>query len=596
MENGKGTDSRWLKTLAASEVDKPKTWSQDELKEISGSRKAKSRIQEILQNFYYELENRLKGHMIDGEVTVDEDLFDGWYSEVGIDDYQGKYNLMQSFNAIAGAIQVDIASDYQQQNFDELFSKIAQRCIDEPEYLEKVKQAINDKYTGLIGEFKYEPSATELNRHEEQEYNKRIQQIERRIESNVDDYTELLQKIEAAKKTNFEKIADQLNKVVIWGTAAWELILYGVMSVYSPRIFINNLDRRSNIHCILAGDISTAKSGVLKVCKFIAPKSVIMDDSSKATFEGIANRGGIEEGVLDWAKDGIILVEELSTKLTRMKLFRRAMDCEDYAVHKGGSSKVRPVNTTMIAACNPDEDFFQEETSFRSQIPYKEGILSRFDVLIPLTSTPEQNDMILDEMTLFEEGQTFSFADIKSQLHTLSVGMKNIKRVSLTLEQSDKLKEAFRLHNNRDQKSNVLKFRPLVILRDLETLARFVNTIATVNFSKRTIDDEGTLLVDDSDIEKGIQLWENLLSYRIQLYSDKPARNLMSISDEMVLYLFSNDAVSNEIAVSQLFNEFVSVRRMLAKSTFYKELDTLIETGRIVALGERNRTVKLVIR
>ena len=1033
-DRSRGLDARWLSTLAASQIEKPKNWSQDDLKDVSGSRKAKSKLQEILQEFYYALKDRLKGTVIGDEVTIDgDDLFDSWYTESGIESYQGKYNLMQAFNSIAGALQLGIEASYGKDDFERMFAKISQRCIEEQEYLDEVKKSINDKYEGLIGEFKYEPSATELNKYEEREYNNKLQQIERKIESNVDEYADLLEKIDAAKKTNFEQISEQLNEVVIWGVAAWELILYGVMSVFSPRIYINNLDRRSNMHCILAGDISTAKSidgennvfivgegikkigqviddylinttihkkgdtewaeckdlktyaintdtfqmevvdvkrvirhkapeklyrvktesgrildgctkdhsflvlengdliekevsvgdyiptprklpligglttinvysekypkakrippikldyltgyavgvylaegseqlgkvrwttsksevqvkvatwinrlnlnasinekevcsysrqlstwfhetcyygektktgkgsgahrkiipnyafhapkefregliegylldgtprrgwhdtyqepyvtsasyelhsglavllatldkpsklsevtvnykgkgrhyssltihqtnqskayydiipngvkliypyvrelgwckrasenrdwaatlrtrikqettfreqiikdiskiesegnislpqsikrfetpdiiwdkvvevkeilssgtwvydfsteyenfvaghgglithnsGVLKVCKLVAPKFVIMDDSSKATFEGIANRGEIEEGVLDWAKDGIILVEELSTQLTRMKLFRRAMDCEDYGIHKGGSSKVASVNTTMIAACNPDEDFFQEETSFRSQIPYKEGILSRFDVLIPLTATPEQNEMILDGMTLFEEGERFSFRDIKTQLNTLSIGMKNVTRVVLTPEQTDELKEAFRLHNDRDKRKSVLKFRPLVILRDLETLARFVNTIATVNFSKREVDEDGVLHAEDLDIEKAIQLWENLLAYRVQLYSESPVRNLKAISDEMVLYLFNNGAAANEVALSELYDEFINRRKMFAKSTFYKEVDTLIENGRLIAFGERNRTVKLIVR
>ncbi|GAH50457.1 unnamed protein product, partial [marine sediment metagenome] len=108
--------------------------------------------------------------------------------------------------------------------------------------------------------------------------------------------------------------------LVIFGTDAWELTLYCLMSPNAPRFIMNGLDYRSCIHEMLAGDISTAKSKVHKIAKLIAPKMLVVDDTTKPTFEGVAptkSGGEIEEGVVDWANDGVMIVEEFTRTFSK---------------------------------------------------------------------------------------------------------------------------------------------------------------------------------------------------------------------------------------------------------------------------------------
>lgn len=597
-----GIDKRWLKALATSEIEKPRTYTVDELKEMSGARKPQSKIQSILQNFYYELQDRLRQVRLEEDEAIgpDEDMFDGWFEENDLEHYTNRYALMQAFNSIAQALHLETEEGYGKREFELVLSRIATRCLSEHEYVDKVKEVINEKYEGLIGDFRYTPSIESMNEQERTDYESQVHKIETRIESNIEEFQDIIDKIKVAEKTDFEKTAQNLNQIVIVGDAVWELTLYATMSPYAPKVLINNLDYRANIHEMLAGDISTAKSKIHKILKLIAPKSVPLDVTTAPTFEGVApTRTGddIEEGVLDWARDGIIIVEEFMRRHAGMPLFRRSMDCEDYFVYKKGSKKVGNVNSTWIAACNPNEDFFQTELAFRKQIPFKEGVLSRFDVLIPLTATQDKNDLIVDQMDLFgTKTDEVNFDAIRDQLVTLSAGMRDIKRVALNEEQKQKLKDAFKDHNERDRKLRILKNRPLVILRDLETLARFVNIIATVNFPRRKISKRGVLWADDEDIDKAIQLWENLLQFRIQLYGPEANRNLRTVADEICLFIWQNNGHEREIPIESIYKEIVLYRRMVGKTTFYKEIKNLIETGRLAQFGQRDRKLKLIIR
>ena len=598
----KGVDKTWLKTIVTDNVEKPHNWTAKEVQQI-GPKKAESRIQKILQQFYWDLVDKLKEIKFTegGEIITQpsEDSFDKWYEDMGLADYTHKSKLMDIFNTIARSCQISEVEGYSEEEFGTIMSKILLRCMEEESYLSIVTKVIDEKYPGLASPFRSTPTIDEMQAHEEFLYRHRIHKLQVNIDTNIEEFASELEQIDAASKTDFEELARKLNVLVIVGVDVWELTLYNLMSPNAPRFLMNALDFRANLHEMLGGDISTAKSKVLKISKMIAPKMLVVDDTTKPTFEGVApTRSGddIAEGVIDWANDGVMIVEEFTNKFAKMPLFRRVMDGEYIQIFKKGSGKGLQANITMLTACNPDDDFFQEEMTFRSQLPFKEGVLSRFDILIPLTATQLKNELLVDKIDLFGtkvEG-LIDFAEVKTRLTTLAHGMRQIQFVLLTEEQKKRLRDIFKDHNTADIKKRIIKNRPLLILRDLETLARLVNVIATVNFSRRKVEN-GLLFATEEDIDKAIQLWENLLNYRVQLYA-RSSRNLTTISEEFIAYLARAGGIENWIPQDELFEEFVTLQRKIGRSTFYNELRGLLEEGRVVASGKRNRELKLVVK
>lgn len=610
-----GVDRKWLEALLKKDVKKPKEWSEQDVKEMVATRPP-SRIQEIVQGIYWsltELGSNVKFTEDGAPITMpEEDYFDGWYESEEIEEYSQKYRLLQFLNTIARAVHNSESDSFAgtKQEFDKLLSGFVLKVLESGDYLHVIAAVINERYPGLAGEFRSAPSAEELSEIDAYEYSKELQKIEQSVESNIEEYASELAKIKRAQKTSFEKIALDLDKIVIFGPRNWELMLYSIMSPHAPRLLINNLDYRANIHSLLAGDISTAKSKILKILKLISPKMLVVDETTKATFEGVAptrSGGEIEDGILDLAMGGNIIVEEYTNNFARMPLMRRAMDGEYIKIWKKGSSKGINVNTTLVAACNPRDDFFIEETegTFRQQIAFKEGILSRFDNLILLTTTQVKNELIIDKIHLMSTRSPLTkidFAAIKENLETLAEGMKSgaIVRVTITPSQEQVLKEAFLNQNRRDKQQRILRNRPLVILRDLETLARFVNIVATVNFSKRKIKD-GLLKAKDEDINKAVQLWENLINLRVEIYG-RSNRNFTTVKDEIMKFIartqtyYKNEGQEEKVPVAEVKEEIVERRKLVGKTTFYEELRMLRESGDIVQDGKRNGFVTVVIK
>lgn len=401
-----GVDRQWLEAILNRDVKKPTAWTETDVREMVAS-KAQSRIQGIVQSIYWDLlkiQQVMKfaegGEIID---QPDEDYFDGWYETNDLQDYNQKYKLMQMLNTIARALHVTEPDGYAKEDFDDILKGFVNRILEESEYLEVAANVINEKYPGLASPFKSAPSVEELNEREAQEYAIELGKVEKSIESNIDQHASVLQKISRAKRTDFEKIALDLDRIVIFGPRNWELILYNLMSPHAPRLLINNLDYRANIHGLLAGDISTAKSKILKISKLIAPKMLVVDSTTVATLEGHAPTragGEIDEGVLDYAKNGVIIVEEYTNAMAKIPLMRRVMDGEHIEIWKKGSSKGIDPNSTMLAACNPEADFFREEVegNFRQQIAFKEGILSRYWIVSVMQTTDPRKGKTWEEI------------------------------------------------------------------------------------------------------------------------------------------------------------------------------------------------------
>ena len=190
-------------------------------------------------------------------------------------------------------------------------------------------------------------------------------------------------------------------------------------------------------------------------------------------------------------------------------------------------------------------------------------------------------------------------AKLKGRLHLIAVGMDAITKVVITEEQQETIRAVFKQKNKRDERDRLLDNRPFVLLRDLETLARLVNVIASVNFARRQVDEGGVLHATDEDVEKAIALWESLLHIRIQLYSknmDK-SRMLYSTGDEIVMFIAHALKHTDEdtVLLQDVLEEIVARRQLISQATFYREIEKMRGERRIRTKYKRNMRVGLVI-
>jgi len=578
-------ERKWLLTLIKEE------WLKDVVPERPKKNKVKvrtpkSKIENILYNFYEVIKN---AHSPDALDTFWQDNKLGEYRKIG---------LFANFLVELGKkLNMKIEYPKEEKEFREIFFRICERVLEEPEPTKRIiRDMINEKYRDLVSdepEFDEEEYIAKYKEYVENELSK----IEQTLDTNKEMFKEQLEKIRRVKRTNIEEIARKLNEVIFIGTDIWEMILYSILSVYAPEIPINaprdedetfSLNTRNAIHLLLMGDISSAKSKILKLVSLISPKATKINKFTEATFEGVATKEEIEEGVIDIANNGDLIIPEFDKIAREFTILREVMDCDWIEIGKRGKFKKLKINISIKAGGNPKNDFFLNQINLREQIPFSEGLLSRFDILIPLINTKEKNEYLLSKINIFGYSPTkVNLKRINELLTTLSQGMKQIKRVVLTEGQKQRLKEVW-LRNNKE-----LENRPLLLLRDLETLCRFVNVIAVSNFHKRKVKD-GILYAKDEDIEKAISLWETLIDLRKHLYTSM-SRMITTVKDKILIAIMELSKEKGYTTTEELLKYVVEEKKLCSRATLYRKIDDLLLERKIMRDGERNMKIIPVI-
>ena len=264
---------------------------------------------------------------------------------------------------------------------------------------------------------------------------------------------------------------------------------------------------------------------------------------------------------------------------TVCRILREALDGSELRIHKRGQTRIFVPNITVMAGCNPSDDFFIEGQGLRDQVKFGEAILSRFDVLIPTLSTPELNAEVVDNMRLFGSAPAdVSFSALHSFFVERTTQMQLIARVRLDAVQQDKLKQAFKKHNMRPD----LQRRPFLILRDMEILLRLVNSVVCFNHPPGIPADTeaySTCVVEASedDIDLAVNLWEHMLNMRSEFYTETD-RKITTLQETIVQAVHTS---GGSALVEKVKQQLCDDRKLCSPATFYRKLNTLEQQGKI---------------
>jgi DNA replicative helicase MCM subunit Mcm2 (Cdc46/Mcm family) len=368
-------------------------------------------------------------------------------------------------------------------------------------------------------------------------------------------------------------IARTLNQTIILGEDVWRMALLSVISPYAPRVTLNGLKVRANLNLLMAGDVSTAKSAVIEVLKKIAPRWNSITKATDASLEGSSNSiSDFTTGLLESASDGILVIPEFQSHyFNSIQTLREALDGNEIRIFKRGQMRNFTPNITLIAACNPKEDFYTTKRELRSQIGYKEGLITRFDILIPMLASAKLNEAVVDKMNLFGEATAaVDLEEIANQLAEVRAAMRKVDSTSITPDQQTRIKDSFKLHNQRK-----LRNRPFLILRDLEVVCRLVNSIVTFNIRSHSIH-EGKVLASDDEVNLAINLWEYLLALREEFYTET-TRSIQTLDDRILEAIKSKGTEHTEAVKAIICDQM----RLCSEATFYRRLSNLVSLGQV---------------
>jgi len=159
---------------------------------------------------------------------------------------------------------------------------------------------------------------------------------------------------------------------------------------------------RGDIHILLVGDPGTAKSQLLRYCSNLVPRGIYASGKATTaaglTAAAVHDESGfgegrwtLEAGALVLADKGLACIDELD-KMSEQdsSSMHEAMEQQRISVAKAGITATLQSRCAILAAANPKEGRFDEHSYLADQIDLSPALLSRFDVIFPLTDKPDR--------------------------------------------------------------------------------------------------------------------------------------------------------------------------------------------------------------
>jgi replicative DNA helicase Mcm len=283
---------------------------------------------------------------------------------------------------------------------------------------------------------------------------------------------------------------------------------------------------RGNIHLLLVGDPSTAKSQIMKLASTMIPRGKYASGTavSGAGLTATVTRdeqflGGwvLEAGALVLANKSICALDEFSHVSPQdMIKLQEAMSLETISIAKASIVATLPAQTAILAGANPKFGRFDPYIPIKEQIDINEVILSRFDLRFALKDipNPEVDEKIADHvmrMRQFEEEAAVPIIEPGLLRKYIAYTRANV-HPKLTKESADKIKEFYLQMRARSGEDSPVS----ITLRQYESLIRLSEASAKVRLSE---------LATIEDAQRAI----NLMSFSLRQFGFEPETGKIDI-------------------------------------------------------------------
>jgi len=181
----------------------------------------------------------------------------------------------------------------------------------------------------------------------------------------------------------------------IFGRRLEKLALY--LSLLGGSNFVGY---RKESHMMLISEADTGKSELLKFTNMIAEKASIIDGSNSTgvgvlfaldEYDGIKI---LRAGAMILNSGGHLIVDEHDKMpKSEQKKLNIAMEQQRATYNKGGHVGNAETKTTVISACNPSNEIWNEHAPIIDNVPFDGSTLTRFDIVIRLRHETQENQI-----------------------------------------------------------------------------------------------------------------------------------------------------------------------------------------------------------
>lgn len=267
---------------------------------------------------------------------------------------------------------------------------------------------------------------------------------------------------------------------------------------------------RGEIHTLLVGDPSTAKSDLLSRIKDIAHRSVYATGKG-ATSAGLTATATRDERTGEWTLDagalvladkGIAVIDEFDKMSNEdRKSIHTALEQGYIDMAKANINARLMTRCSVLAAANPKYGRFDKLAPIANQIDIDPALLTRFDLIFTIfDKTNEERDLKIAETIASNIYDNNINLEIDRDLlrKYIIYARKHVKNFKITEEAKEKAIQFYLSLRRRSTEVGILS----VCTRHLEAIFRLANASARVRLSET---------IDVEDVERAIKLVQKSL-------------------------------------------------------------------------------------
>jgi len=264
---------------------------------------------------------------------------------------------------------------------------------------------------------------------------------------------------------------------------------------------------RGDIHILLVGDPSVAKSVMLSFVAGVSPKARYVSGKS-ATGVGLTaavvrdellKGWSLEAGAMVLANKGLVCIDEFDKMNEEDRsTMHEAMEQQTVTISKATVQASLKAQTSVLAAANPKFGRFDPTQSIPKQVNLPPSLLSRFDAIFIMRDIPSKDrDDAIAMHVLREHKQDVEHNVIDKELLKKYISYSRQKyNPVLTDEAIEEIRNFYVELRNRPQIGDAPN-RPIPIgARQLEALVRLAEAHARMRLSKKVTKKDAKVAID----------------------------------------------------------------------------------------------------
>ena len=308
---------------------------------------------------------------------------------------------------------------------------------------------------------------------------------------------------------------------------------------------IENTRIRPDIHVLLIGDPSTAKSAIMKHVISIVPRGVFTlgYSASKAglTATAVKDEDGqwvLDAGALVLANNGMCAVDELDKMNDNDRVaLHGAMEQQEIDIAKAGIVAKLYTRCSLLAGANPKLGRFDNFQSLSQQFDLEPTLLSRFDLIYPIEDKPEQtrDSAIAKHILNTHMTQTVKKGSVAIPLFKKYISHARTINPVLTPEAASMIEEYYTKVRGLANNMNTVP----ITARSLEALIRLSEAAARMRLSDTVTPDDAKVVITIVDgclkkiaYDSKTKTWD--LDKIVNRYSKKSANVIGRLTDAII--------------------------------------------------------------